>query len=206
MFVYWWKSFTRNTGNIQILFVFIKNKCLPSSPNWNCSKVLEPPINIVPGMEEEAWAGTLTLSQYFVQLMRWMEEVFKIDMSDIVVFLLLMHFMLWSQVSRLSDRPYRRKSVHKLFYTLHPCYFTPSTPVGSTITWRKIIGSSILSWICLCLNMLVYSFLSILNVFTPSTPVESIITWRKIFGSSCPDNMHIYKWQWNMPLSFKSIW
>ena len=61
-------------------------------------------------------------SQYFVQLMGWMEEVFKIDMSNIVVFLLLMYFMVWSQVSRLSDRPYRRRSVHKLFYTLHPCW------------------------------------------------------------------------------------
>ena len=39
--------------------------------------------------------------------MRWMEEVFKIDMSNIVVSLLLMYFRVWSQ-----DKEHKSYELH----------------------------------------------------------------------------------------------
>ena len=44
------------------------------------------------------------------------------------------------------------------------------------------------------------------SYITHSTPIGSTTTWRKIIGSSCPENIHIYKWQWSFVQSFKAIW
>ena len=156
-------------------------------------------------MEKEAWAGTLTLSQYFVQLMRWMEEVFKIDMSNIVVFLLLMYFMVWSQVSRLSDRPYRRRNVHKLFYTLHPCWIHHNLKENNWILLSWKYGNEALYKVSR-LSDSSCRRRSVHKLYYTLHPSWIPITSRKIIGSSCPDNMHIYKWQWSIVQSFKACW
>jgi hypothetical protein len=83
-------------------------------------------------------------------------------------------------------------------------YFKHPTPLGSTITKRKIIGSP-LSWqyahLLIIMKHLTKFHVSMIShlrgevstsYFTPSTPLWSTISHRKSIGSSSPDNMHIY--------------
>jgi hypothetical protein len=98
--------------------------------------------------------------------------------------------------------------ISHLWKEVSTSYFTPSTPVESTITHTWILPS--LQYTHLQMKMTLYRVPSLHSAiyndtWTPTTPVGSITTHRKIIGSSCPDNMHTSKWQWSIPQSFKYL-
>ena len=101
------------------------------------------------------------------------------------------------------------------------------TPLRSTITSRKINGSSRpakvliykqhyqwnimykvsqVSHVCY-IRLLGGKLFRILILHPLPTQPHRIpsVTFRKIIGSSRPNNMHIYKWRWSIVQSFKSI-
>ena len=102
------------------------------------------------------------------------------------------------------------RNIDKLFYTLHPCWIHHNLKENNWIllSWKHTHLQMAMKH---CTKFQGYLIAHVerevfTSYITHSTSVGSTTTWRKIIGSSCPENIHIYKWQWSFVQSFKAIW